>query len=58
MNVPDDCYSTNDFLTFDFDHTWWLLFQKRVVDTKLDIYVFITFLLSLNQIDEQWMPLK
>jgi hypothetical protein len=27
---------------FPFERTWWRLFQKRVVRTKLDIYVFIT----------------
>ena len=30
--VPDESYS---------DRTWWKLFQKRVVHTKFDIYVFI-----------------
>jgi hypothetical protein len=30
------------FQSFDYDRTWWKLFQKRVVRTKLDIYVFIT----------------
>jgi hypothetical protein len=29
------------FQSFDFEHIWWRLFQKRVVCTKLDIYVFI-----------------
>ena len=29
------------FQSFDFDRTWWRLFQKRVVRTKFDIYVFI-----------------
>jgi hypothetical protein len=29
--IPDEGYS---------EHTWWRLFQKRVVRTKLDIYVF------------------
>jgi len=27
---------------FDFESTGWRLFQKRVVRTKLDIFVFIT----------------
>ena len=27
------------FLPFDFERTWWRLFQKRVVRTKFDIYV-------------------
>ena len=31
-NVPDDGYS---------ERTWWRLFQKLVVRTKLDIYLFI-----------------
>jgi len=26
------------FQTFDFEHTWWRLFQKRVVRTKFEIY--------------------
>jgi hypothetical protein len=29
------------FQSFDFERTWWRLFQKRVVRTKLDIYGFI-----------------
>jgi hypothetical protein len=29
------------FQYFNFERTWWRLFQKRVVHTKLDIYVFI-----------------
>ena len=28
------------FQPFDFERTWWRLFQKRVVHTRLDIYVF------------------
>jgi hypothetical protein len=27
------------FQSFDFEHTLWRLFQKRVVRTKFDIYV-------------------
>jgi hypothetical protein len=30
-----------DFQSFDFERTWWRFFQKRVVRTKFDIYVFI-----------------
>ena len=30
------------FQSSDFERTWWRLFQKRVVRTKFDIYVFIT----------------
>ena len=33
-----------DFPICDFDRTWWRLFQKWVVCTKLDIYVFITII--------------
>ena len=29
-----------DFQSFDFEITWWRLFQKRVVRPKFDIYVF------------------
>ena len=32
MSVPDEGY---------YERTWWRLFQKRVVRTKLDIYGFI-----------------
>ena len=34
------------FQIFDFGHTWWRLFQKRVVRTKCDIYVFIYIYLT------------
>jgi len=27
--------------SFDFERTLWMIFQKRVVRTKFDIYVFI-----------------
>jgi hypothetical protein len=30
--------------SFDFEHTWWMLFQKDVTHTKLDTYVFIQIL--------------
>jgi hypothetical protein len=30
------------FQYFDIERTWWRLFQKRVVRTELDVYVFIT----------------
>jgi hypothetical protein len=30
------------FKSFDFERTWWTLFQKRVVRTKFDIYI-LTF---------------
>ena len=29
------------FQSFDFERTWWRLFQKRVVCTKFDIYVLL-----------------
>jgi hypothetical protein len=32
LSVNDDGY---------FEWTWWRLFQKRIVHTKLDIYIFI-----------------
>jgi hypothetical protein len=28
------------FQYFDIERTWWNLFQKRVVCTKFDIYIF------------------
>ncbi len=44
---------TLNYLTFqsvEFECTWWRLFQKRVVRTVFDIYVFIeTRLLGLHQ---------
>jgi len=30
------------FQYFDIQRTWWRLFQKRVLRTKFDIYVFIS----------------
>ena len=41
------------FQYFDFECTWWKLFQKRVVRTKFDIYVFIQ---SFNQSSARMMP--
>jgi len=32
------------FQSFDFERTWWRLFQKRVVHTKYDIYHFNYYL--------------
>jgi hypothetical protein len=29
------------FQSFDVQRTWWRLFEKRVVCTKLDVYVFM-----------------
>jgi hypothetical protein len=42
------------FQSLDFDRTWWRLFQKRVVRTKFDIYVFIiqTYIQSLEAVKE------
>jgi hypothetical protein len=28
--------------SFDFERTWWMLFQKRALRTKYDTYVFIS----------------
>ena len=35
------------FPSFDFEPTWWRVFQRRPVCTKLDIYVFTTRCTSL-----------
>jgi hypothetical protein len=32
------------FQYFDIERTWWRLFQKRVLHTEFDIYVFIEIL--------------
>jgi hypothetical protein len=29
--------------SFGFERTWWMLFQKRGMRTKFDIYVFISY---------------
>ena len=36
------------FPIFRFERTWWRLFQKRVMCTKFDIYVFITITESIS----------
>ena len=41
LSVPDEGYS---------ERTWWRLFQKRVVRTKLDIYVFFFLLINLSRL--------
>ena len=40
--VVKNQHRLNKYIHFDFERTWWSLFQKRVVRTKLYIYVFIT----------------
>jgi len=38
------------FQSFDYERTWWMLFQKRVVSTKFDICFYYNFksILHLN----------
>jgi len=36
------------FQPFDFERTWWRLFQKRVVSITFYIYVFITITGSIH----------
>jgi len=31
------------FQSFDFERTWWRLFQKCVMHTRFDIYVFVAY---------------
>ena len=35
------------FQSFDYEGTWWKLFQRLVVCTKLDIYFFKTFWMGI-----------
>ena len=35
------------FQSFDFERTWWRLFQKRIVCIKLDIYGFIALFVRI-----------
>ena len=37
------------FQSFDYERTWWRLFQKHVVRTKFDIYFFIFNNIPFNQ---------
>ena len=55
----------NHFKNFDFECTWWRLFQKRILCSKLDIYVFITvhhashiltFFLRISKYKEKTAP--
>ena len=39
--ISQICFNYLSFQPFDFEHTWWRLFQKRVVRIQFDIYVFI-----------------
>jgi hypothetical protein len=53
MKCPFGLLGLNDILNyldvqpFDYERTWWRLFQKRVVRTKFDIYVLITITWSI-----------
>ena len=42
------------FQSFDFERTWWRLFQKRIVRTKFYIYVFITHSNVINLKRKVW----
>jgi hypothetical protein len=44
--------------SFDYERTWWRLLQKRVVSTKLDIYVFITITVSILLLVDYYFPEK
>ena len=41
FTCPKNPLNVLTFQSFDFEGTWWRLFQKRVVWNKLEIYVFI-----------------
>jgi hypothetical protein len=54
--IPDGTLNYLSFQSFDFECTWWGLFQKRVMHTKFDIYFSITLkqtklLLTLFQLN-------
>jgi hypothetical protein len=42
------------FQSFDVERTWWRLFQKRVVRTKFDIYLFIFIMLYVAILIRFW----
>jgi hypothetical protein len=37
-----------DFQSFDFERTWWRLFQRRVVCTNFDIYMYVFLIFHLD----------
>ena len=47
--LRQNTFNLCDFTIFDFQRTWWRLFQKRVMRTKLDIYSFIIFFKSTEK---------
>ena len=42
------------FQSFDFERTWWRLFQKRVERTRFDMYVFMSVISLWEQATFQW----
>lgn len=44
--APKQVYNYLAFPIFDIERAWWLLFQKRIVRIKLDIFVFIFFFIE------------
>jgi len=42
------------FPYFDYERTWWRLFQDRVVRTKFDVNVFITLCMWIGWLDSCW----
>jgi len=55
------CYQTLlnyfPFQSFDVERTWWRLFQKRLVRTKFDIYVFAHLMLN-NYLDHVYFVMN
>ena len=45
----------NIVVIFDFERTDWMLFQKRDVSAKLDIYVFIAITGKIPLLVDYWL---
>jgi hypothetical protein len=50
--LKEDKYDALVFHSFDFERTLWRLFQKCVVYTKLDIYLFLQDKLNVPESKE------
>jgi hypothetical protein len=53
--LKEDKYDALVFHSFDFERTLWRLFQKCVVYTKLDIYLFLQDKLNVPSPKNFWV---
>jgi hypothetical protein len=58
LYLPPNADKLFGFQSFDYERTWWRLFQQSVVRTKLDSYVYIGLPSSNTNQIQDWAEIK